>query len=182
MKIFQPLFIALILQYFNGKIDLDTTLIYAGVVSVLAAFGGILHHPYYSNAYKFGMKARVALTGLIYRKVRKTQSFFNNIIVSINLFSYLSMKKIIKVGTTRFDSKTGGDVVNLLANDTDRVEKAFLFVAYLFVGPPQIIVVIVVILNQIGFSFLTGLVLVFGILPIKAILALIFNKFRYVIL
>jgi hypothetical protein len=69
-------------------------------------------------------------------------------------------------------------VANLLANDTDRVEKAVLFVAYLFVGPAQIIVVIVIILNQIGFSFLTGLALVFGILPIKALLAKIYNKFR----
>lgn len=69
MKIFQPLLIALILQWFNGTISLNLTLLYAGAVSVLAAIGGILHHPYYNNAYKFGMKARLALSGLIYRKV-----------------------------------------------------------------------------------------------------------------
>ncbi len=69
-KIFQPLFIALILQYFKGTISLNTALIYAGVISLLAALGGILHHPYYNNAYKFGMKIRLALTGIIYRKVK----------------------------------------------------------------------------------------------------------------
>ena len=69
LKIFQPLFIALILRYFNGTIDLATALVYAGIISVLAAFGGVLHHPYYRNAYTQGMKTRLALSGLMYRKV-----------------------------------------------------------------------------------------------------------------
>jgi hypothetical protein len=60
----------MILKYFNGTMTLNMALIYAGIISFLATFGGILHHPYYYNSYKYGMKVRLALSGLIYRKVR----------------------------------------------------------------------------------------------------------------
>ena len=69
MKIFQPLFISLILKYFNGTLGFNDTMIYAGVFSVFASIGGILHHPYYYNSYVYGMRIRLALAGLIYRKV-----------------------------------------------------------------------------------------------------------------
>lgn len=86
--------------------------------------------------------------------------------------------QILRVGSTHFDSQEGGDVANLLTNDTDRVEKAITFLMYLFVGPLQIIVVVSVILSQIGWTFLAGLFFLFALMPIKALLAGIYNKFR----
>ena len=53
MKIIQPLFIALILQYFNGRIELNEALIYAGIISVFCSIGGVLHHPYYYFSSKY---------------------------------------------------------------------------------------------------------------------------------
>ena len=53
---------------------------------------------------------------------------------------------------------------------------------YLFVGPLQIVVVVSVILSQIGWTFLAGLIFLFALMPIKALLASIYNKFRQSIL
>lgn len=101
-------------------------------------------------------------------------------VIKLNACKKKQLKiKILKVGTTHFDSKTGGDVANLLANDTDRVEKAMIFLTYMFVGPIQVVVVIFVILPEIGFSFLSGFLLLLLFVPFKAILAKIYNKFRF---
>ena len=153
MKIFQPLFISLILRYFNGTMAFDTTIIFAVAFSVFASIGGVLHHPYYYNSSVDGMKMRLALSGLIYRKV-------------------------MKLGSSSLNAKSAGDIVNLLATDTTRVEVASQYLMYIAVGPLQAIVVVAVILNEIGVSFLAGLLLLIAILPIKGILGRIFNRYR----
>jgi ATP-binding cassette subfamily C (CFTR/MRP) protein 4 len=109
MKILQPLFIAMILKYFNGSIELNETLIYASVIAVFASVGGVLHHPYYYFSTKYGMQVRLACSGLIYRK-------------------------IFRCGITSFESTSSGDICNLLAVDLTRIETAIMFVTYLAIG------------------------------------------------
>ena len=53
--------------------SLNETIIYAVVISICAIIIGILHHPYYLNATRYGMRMRVAVSGLIYRKVNCKQ-------------------------------------------------------------------------------------------------------------
>ena len=86
------------------------------------------------------------------------------------------------MGSTHFESQKCGDIANLLSNDADRVANAIFFLMYLFVGPLQIVVVVSVILSQIGWTFLAGLIFLFALMPIKALLASIYNKFRQSIL
>ena len=69
MKIIQPLLIALILKYFNGSIELNEALVYASFIGVFAMIGGLLHHPYYFISGRYGLGAKLGLSGLIYRKV-----------------------------------------------------------------------------------------------------------------
>lgn len=54
-----------------------------------------------------------------------------------------------------------------------------MFKKFIQKGPLQAIIVVYVILYEIGVTFLAGFFLLFAILPIKAILAKIYNKFRY---
>lgn len=68
-KIVQPLFISMVLVYFNGGIERKEALMYGLIISVCAIIGGVLHHPYYFNSWRIGMKIRVACSGLMYRKV-----------------------------------------------------------------------------------------------------------------
>lgn len=109
MKIFQPLLIAMILKYFNGSIELNEALIYAGVIAIFASVGGILHHPYYYFSTKYGMQVRLACSGLIYRK-------------------------ILRSGITSFESTSAGDICNLLAVDVSRIETCIMFVTFLAIG------------------------------------------------
>ncbi len=110
IKIVQPLLIAQILKYFNGEVKkIEYALIYAGVISVCAIFVGILHHPYYLNACRYGMRLRVACSGLIYRKALK-----------------LSLKSL--------DSKSSGDIINLLSSDTTHIEYGAYYLPYLIIG------------------------------------------------
>ena len=120
---------------------------------------------------------------------------------SLRFFNKIKINcQVLRVGTTNFDSKTGGDIANLLSVDTSRIETAIHYLPYIAIGwfnthkillvltndstflcqkgPIQIVVVVVIILSEIGVTFLTGLFLLLAILPIKAILAKIYNKFR----
>lgn len=68
-KIIQPLFISMVLVYFHGGIERREAIMYGCIISVCALIGGVLHHPYYFNSWRIGMKIRVACSGLMYRKV-----------------------------------------------------------------------------------------------------------------
>nr|UOU03341.1 ATP-binding cassette subfamily C4-1-2 [Brachionus rubens] len=153
IKIIQPLFISIFLRYFNGTMGLTEALIYGGVISICAIIVGILHHPYYFNACRYGMRLRLACSGLIYKKVLK-----------------LSLKTI--------DSKSAGDVINLLSTDATRIEYGIYYLPYLITGPIQMVIVIVIVYLEVGLTFLAGLLLLALIMPAKALIAKLYNKNR----
>lgn len=88
---------------------LPETIIYACAISVCAVLVSVLHHPYYLNACRYGMRLRLAASGLIYRKVLK-----------------LSLKTL--------DSKSAGDIINLLSTDGTRIEYGIYYLPYLITG------------------------------------------------
>jgi len=47
------------------------------------------------------------------------------------------------------------------------------------IGPLQAIIVVYLILSEIGVTFLAGFFLLLLILPVKALLAKIYNKYRH---
>nr|APD26517.1 ATP-binding cassette transporter subfamily C member 4 X1 protein [Brachionus koreanus] len=153
INIFQPLFISIILQYFNGTIELSTALIFAGLSSICVLIDSMLHHPYFLNAYRYGMRLRIACWGLIYRKILR-----------------LSLKTL--------DSKSAGDIINLLSTDATRIEFGMYFLPYLVTGPIQMVVVITIIYTKVGLSFLSGLLLLSLIVPAKWLILKQYNKFR----
>ena len=69
IKVFQPLLISGILQYFQGLIDFNTALIYAIALSLSVCVCTVLLHPYLVKFTLIGMKIRIAVSGLIYKKV-----------------------------------------------------------------------------------------------------------------
>lgn len=89
--------------------QLQETIIYAIVISLCSVVVGILHHPYYLNACRYGMRLRIACSGLIYRKVLR-----------------LSLKTL--------DSKSAGDIINLLSTDATRIEYGIYYLPYLITG------------------------------------------------
>ena len=64
-KILQPLLITMALVYFNELIERNKALIYGAIISVCAIIGGILHHSYYFNSWRIGMKIRTVASSLM---------------------------------------------------------------------------------------------------------------------
>jgi hypothetical protein len=70
IKTLIPLLISQILKYFEGKFDIQQALIYASLLCFGVTVNCVIHHPYFLNVSRLGVKMRLAATGLIYNKVR----------------------------------------------------------------------------------------------------------------
>ncbi|XP_051862486.1 probable multidrug resistance-associated protein lethal(2)03659 isoform X2 [Drosophila albomicans] len=145
-KITQPICLFGIMAYFAGD-DPNLTkaqLYAAGLIagSVLTVFGG---HPYMLGLLHLGMKMRVALCSLVYRKA-------------------------LRLSRTSLGDTTVGQVVNLLSNDVGRFDTVLINVHYLWVAPLELIVVTYFMYDQIGVSALFGVAVMLLFLPLQAYL------------
>jgi hypothetical protein len=73
---------------------------YGIAISISALLVASLHHFYYYNANRFGMRTRLALSGLIYRKVRARlprEGQIGNPNKKIFFFGLSSRPKILKI-------------------------------------------------------------------------------------
>lgn len=132
--------------------------IWAGV---LVACGAIIlqtHHHIYFYAWRRGMQYRVAAVAAIYAK-------------SLRLRSNVA-------GGDPNSTISTGMVMNLASNDVERFIMWSLFVSYLFWGPLEAIVVLVVGLNILGPAFAAGYVLLALVIPIQFYLSKKFAKYR----
>lgn len=83
IKVFQPLFLWKIIHYFENydpedQRELIVACLYASALS-LSAFGlAVLQHLYYYTVLRLGMKIRVAVSHMIYRKVRIFPQIFRS--------------------------------------------------------------------------------------------------------
>ena len=69
VKLIQPLLISEVLKYFEGLIDLKIALAYSIIISSTVILNSLLMHPYFLNILLIGMKLRIAVSGIIYKKV-----------------------------------------------------------------------------------------------------------------
>lgn len=89
---------------------------YATAVVASSAFNVILMHPYLLCQLHLGMKIRVAMCSMIYRKS-------------------------LRLSKNALGETTVGQVVNLLSNDVGRLDLAIIFLHFLWVGPLETIIV-----------------------------------------
>lgn len=89
---------------------------YAGAVILSSVLNVILMHPYMLSQLHIGMKMRVAMCSMIYRKA-------------------------LRLSRNALGETTAGQVVNLLSNDVGRLDLSILFIHYLWVGPVETIIV-----------------------------------------
>ena len=71
----QPIFIVWLIDFFNGKIDLKTALIYCLLISGSLLLSNFANHYNFLGLQYEGMKLRISLIGLIYKKVYNITSF-----------------------------------------------------------------------------------------------------------
>lgn len=125
---FQPLLLWNIIHYFENydpedQKGLIMAYVYASALS-LSAFGlTILQHLYYYTVLRLGMKIRVALCHMIYRKVgRVWQVLWQSEVGYFVNLAHLSLQALA-LSSESMGLTTTGQIVNLLANDVNHFDE-----------------------------------------------------------
>ncbi|XP_038572955.1 multidrug resistance-associated protein 4-like isoform X2 [Micropterus salmoides] len=158
IKVIQPLLLREIILYFENYDPDDQRSLYmvygyAAVMS-LSTFGlTLLQHLYYYHVQRTGMKMRVAMCHMIYRKA-------------------------LGLSSESMGRTTTGQIVNLLSNDVNRFDEITLNLHYLWVGPLQAMVIITLLWYEIGPSSLAGVAAIALMMPVQTWFGKLFGIFR----
>ncbi|CAG0884511.1 unnamed protein product [Darwinula stevensoni] len=146
LRVSQPVFMALLIQYFSGNWKYGNEaywgwLFGTGVIlcSLLYTF---THHSLFFNISRCGMQIRVACGSLIYRKA-------------------------LKLSKGALGRTTVGQMVNLLSNDVNRFDQSVIFLHYLWVGPIQAAITTAILWSELGVSCLSGIAILILFIPFQ---------------
>jgi ABC-type multidrug transport system fused ATPase/permease subunit len=78
--------------------------------------------------------------------------------------------KALKLSSTNLEKDSNGKILNFLSNDVSRIETAFYFLPYLIAGPLQIIGIVLMLFEMVDLSILSGIILIFIVIPIQSFL------------
>ncbi|KAK7893415.1 hypothetical protein WMY93_022567 [Mugilogobius chulae] len=158
IKVAQPLLLGKIILFFENYDSSDErslwlAYIYAAALS-LSAFGiTFLQHLYYYHTQRIGMKMRVAVCHMIF-------------------------KKALRLSTESVGRTTTGQIVNMLSNDVNRFDEVTLNIHYLWIGPLQAVVILALLWYEIGLSCLAGVTILVLMLPVQTWFGKLFGLFR----
>jgi len=121
LSVTQPLCLGGLVSFYADQSNQDsddrtTAYLYAGGVILCSAFNVLFMHPYMLGMFHTGMKVRVAMCSMIYRKA-------------------------LRLSRTALGDTTIGQVVNLISNDVGRLDVSVIHMHYLWLGPVEIGVV-----------------------------------------
>lgn len=100
----------------NTSGDQTIAYLYALGVILCSAFNVFFMHPYMLGILHTGMKIRVAMCSMIYRKA-------------------------LRLSKTALGNTTSGQVVNLISNDVGRLDTSMIHMHYLWLGPIEIVII-----------------------------------------
>ncbi|KAG8452202.1 hypothetical protein GDO86_004119 [Hymenochirus boettgeri] len=113
----------------------------------------ILHHLYFYHVLRVGMKLRIAMCHMIY-------------------------KKALRLSNSAMGKTTTGQIVNLLSNDVNKFDQVTIFLHFLWAGPLQAIAVTVLLWIEIGPSCLAGMAVLLILMPLQTCLGKFFTSLR----
>ncbi|XP_043928932.1 ATP-binding cassette sub-family C member 4 isoform X2 [Protopterus annectens] len=158
VKVVQPLFLGKIINYFenynpNNYDALKEVWGYVAGVSLCTFILAIFHHLFFYHVQRAGMKLRVAICHMIYRKALRLDN--------------IAMSKT-----------TTGQIVNLLSNDVNKFDQVTVYLHYLWIGPLQAIAVVVLLIEEIGLSSVAGMAVLFFLMPLQSCIGRVFSSLR----
>ncbi|KAM9321307.1 ATP-binding cassette sub-family C member 4 [Gastrophryne carolinensis] len=157
VKVIQPIFLGNVISYFEMTDPSDAALtnayINAAALSVCTLLLAVLHHLYFYHVLRAGMKLRVAMCHMIY-------------------------KKALRLSNTAMGKTTTGQIVNLLSNDVNKFDQVTIFLHFLWAGPLQAIAVTVLLWIEIGPSCLAGMAVLIILMPLQTCLGKLFTSLR----
>ncbi|XP_053311343.1 ATP-binding cassette sub-family C member 4 [Spea bombifrons] len=157
IKVIQPIFLGNVVSYFEINDPSDAALanayINAAALSVCTLLLAVLHHIYFYHVLRAGMKLRVAMCHMIY-------------------------KKALRLSNTAMGKTTTGQIVNLLSNDVNKFDQVTIFLHFLWAGPLQAVAVTVLLWIEIGPSCLAGMAVLIILMPLQTCLGKFFTSLR----
>ncbi|CAG5933599.1 unnamed protein product, partial [Menidia menidia] len=176
IKVIQPVFLGMMIEYFENNDMSDEaafhrTLGYAGGLTICTIGLTVLHHLYFYHVQRAGMKIRVAMCHLIYKKVQmKTKNTARD--------SRVRSDSALCLSSSAMGKTTTGQIVNLLSNDVNKFDDVTIFLHFLWVGPLQAAAVVGLLWMEIGPSCLAGMVVLMFLMPTQTMFGRLFSKFR----
>uniref|UniRef100_A0A3B3BJB3 Multidrug resistance-associated protein 4 n=1 Tax=Oryzias melastigma TaxID=30732 RepID=A0A3B3BJB3_ORYME len=158
IKVIQPVLLGKLIEYFEScdtahPVPVYDAYSYAAGISLSTFSLALLHHLYFYQVQRAGMKIRVAVCHMIYRKA-------------------------LCLNSSALAKTTTGQIVNLLSNDVNKFDEVTLYLHFLWVGPVQAIFVIILLLYAIGPSCLAGMAVLFILMPIQTTFGHLFSSLR----
>nr|XP_033474245.1 multidrug resistance-associated protein 4-like [Epinephelus lanceolatus] len=158
IKVVQPVLLGKIIEYFESYDPTDTAAVYeaygyAAGISLSTISLTTLHHLYFYHVQRVGMKIRVAMCHMIYRKA-------------------------LCLDSKAFAKTTIGQIVNLLSNDVNRFDEVTLYLHFLWIGPLQAATVMLLLMYAIGPSCLAGMAVFFILMPVQTLFGHLFSTLR----
>uniref|UniRef100_A0A8C7VS14 Multidrug resistance-associated protein 4 n=1 Tax=Oncorhynchus mykiss TaxID=8022 RepID=A0A8C7VS14_ONCMY len=158
VKVIQPVFLGKLIQYFekydpNNMDALYEAFGYAAGVSLSTVALTVLQSLYFYHVLRTGMKIRVAMCHMIY-------------------------KKALCLSSAAMGRTTTGQIVNLLSNDVNRFDEVTTNLHYLWIAPLQAVVVISLLWYEIGPSCLAGVAVLLFLMPLQTMFGRLFGSLR----
>ncbi|XP_027412882.1 multidrug resistance-associated protein 4-like [Bos indicus x Bos taurus] len=157
-RVVQPIFLGKVISCIENYDPNDSTSLheaygYAAGLSACVLLWAVLHHLYFYHMQRVGMRLRVALCHMIYRKV-------------------------LRLSSSAMGKTTTGQIVNLLSNDVNRFDQVMMFLHYLWVGPLQAIAVTALLWMETGISCLAGMAVLIFLLLLQSCFGMWFSSLR----
>lgn len=156
LKPFQPVALGMMLSYWEpgSEMTYQQAVYCASAVILMSLFIGFLNHHGTYSTQQFGMKVRIAACSLIYRKV-------------------------MRMSSGALAQTTAGQVVNLLSNDVNRFDYAFIYTHFIWILPLQVVLVCYLIYVKIGYAAIVGVIgIVLQTIPVQSYMSKMAARLR----
>ncbi|KAK3751067.1 hypothetical protein RRG08_044643 [Elysia crispata] len=154
VKLGQPLLLVKLLDYFTPDSTTSKTeaWLYATGVVLCSVTLAIAHHPYFFGTARIGMRIRVGLCSLMY-------------------------KKCLRLSNKSLNESSVGQIVNLMSNDVAMFDQGMFF-HFLWVGPLQCLVALVYLWYRLGPQLLAAMAVVLLLMPTQLLMGKLFSRLR----
>uniref|UniRef100_A0AAA9RX99 Multidrug resistance-associated protein 4 n=1 Tax=Bos taurus TaxID=9913 RepID=A0AAA9RX99_BOVIN len=157
-RVVQPIFLGKMISYVENYDPNDSAALheaygYAAGLSTCVLVWAVLHHLCFYHMQHVGMRLRVAVCHMIYRKA-------------------------LRLSSSAMGKTTTGQIVNLLSNDVNRFDQVTMFLHYLWVGPLQAVAVTTLLWMEIGISCLAGMAVLIILLLLQSCFGKLFSSLR----
>ncbi|KAF6206425.1 hypothetical protein GE061_017658 [Apolygus lucorum] len=134
IKIVQPLMLQGLIRYFaeGSEMSVEDAYAYAAGILVCSLIPCFVLHPYMLCIQHLGMRLRIAMCSMIYRKA-------------------------LRLSRTALGQTTIGQIVNLMSNDVNRFDVTFMLIHNVWIGPVQTVIIGYLAYQLVGPASFIGL-------------------------